>query len=215
QRGLFRASGGYAFGLSVALAMLVLRGLPRTQFDLLALWSRWQRRSGVRGEMRFGGPRPARPIIVEELKSRPLEPLKLTPLEQLREDILDRISEHDLDEAARLYLQSLELDANHVLPRSQQLEIGNHLAQSQRYEAAVRAYEGFLAAYPTAADGAQVRLYAGLICQRYLGDPRRAAAHLRAALAGLTLESQRQLARREIEAAEADISGPPPERPKG
>ncbi len=202
--------GGYAFGLLVALALLVFRGLPRTQFDLLALWSRWRRRSGVTGEMSFGG-RGARPIVAEEMESRPLEPLKLTPLERLREDILDRISEHDLGEAVRLYQRALELDPNHVLPRSQQLEIGNYLAQSQQYEAALRAYEGFLGAYPTAGDTAQVRLYAGLICRRYLHDSRRAAAYLRAALEGLTLESQRQLALGEMRAAEADISGPPPD----
>ncbi len=200
--------GGYGFGFAVALAMLMLRGLPRHQFALLALWSRWQRRSGVTGERRFADPRPARPIIVEEVESRPLEPLKLTAVEQLREDILDRISEHDLDEAARLYRQLLELDAGHVLPRAAQLELGNHLAQSQRHEAAVRAYDGFLEAYPTAGDAAQVRLYAGLICQRYLHDSRRAIDYLRAALAGLSLESQRELAARELAAAEADVSGP-------
>lgn len=203
--------GGYAFGLLVALATLAFRGLPRNQFDLLALWSRWQRRSGMTGETNFGSPRPARPIVVEEMESRPLEPLKLSPAERLREDILDRISEHDLDEAARLYQQLLELDAEHVLPRSPQLELGNHLAQRQQYEAAIRAYEGFLGAYPTAGDVAQVRLYAGLICRRHLRDPRRAVGHLRAALDDLTLESQRQLALREMEAAQADISGPPPD----
>ena len=206
---------GYAFGFAVALAMLLLRGLPRHQFDLLALWSRWRRRSGVTGEMSFAGPRPARPVVVEEVESRPLEPLKLTAAEQLREDILDRISEHDLDEAARLYQQLLELDASHVLPRAAQLELGNHLAQSQRYEAAVRAYEGFLEAYPTAGDAAQVRLYAGLICRRYLRDSRRALGYLQAALDGLSLKSQRHLAAQEIAAAEADISGPDPDPDQG
>jgi membrane associated rhomboid family serine protease len=203
--------GGYGFGLLVALAMLVLRGLPRSQFDLLALWNRWQRRTGVTGDLGVSGRR-ARPIVVEEVESRPLEPLELTPLERLREDILDRISEHDLDEAVRLYQRALELDPNHVLPRSQQLEIGNHLAQSQQYEAAIRAYEGFLGAYPTAGDAAQVRLYAGLICRRYLHDSRRAVAYLRAALEGLTLDPQRQLALSEMRAAEADISGREPGR---
>jgi outer membrane protein assembly factor BamD (BamD/ComL family) len=165
--------------------------------------------------MSFGGPQPARPIVSEEVQSRPLEELKPTPAEQLREDILNRISEHDMTEAARLYQRLLELDANHVLPRSQQLEIGNHLAQSQRHEAAVRAYEGFLGAYPAAGDAAQVRLYAGLICRRYLHDSRRALTYLRAALDGLTLESQRELASREIEAAQADISGPSNDPPQG
>jgi hypothetical protein len=56
-----------------------------------------------------------------------------------------------------------------------------------------------------------VRLYAGLICRRYLHDSPRAAAYLRAALEGLTLESQRQLALSELQAAEADISGPGPD----
>jgi membrane associated rhomboid family serine protease len=207
--------GGYAFGFAVALAMLLLRGLPRHQFDLLALWNRWRRRSGITGEMSFAGTQPARPIVVEEVRSRPLEPVSLTAAEQLREDILDRISEHDLDEAARLYQQLLELDTGHVLPRSAQLEIGNHLAQSERYEAAVKAYEGFLEAYPTAGDAAQVRLYAGLICRRYLRDSHRAVDYLRAALDGLSLESQRHLAAQEIAAAEADISGPDPSPDRG
>jgi membrane associated rhomboid family serine protease len=206
---------GYGFGFAVALAMLLLRGLPRHQFDLLALWTRWRRRSGVTGEISFAGPRAARPVVIEEMESRPLEPLKLTAAEQLREDILDRISEHDLDEAARLYQQLLELDASHVLPRSAQLELGNHLAQSQHYQLAVQAYDGFLEAYPTASDAAQVRLYAGLICRRYLRDPRRAIDYLRAALAGLSLESQRHLAAQEIAAAEADISGPDPDPDPG
>jgi membrane associated rhomboid family serine protease len=202
--------GGYAFGLTMALAMLLLRGLPRHQFDLLALWGRWRRRSGITGEMRFGGPRVARPVVMEEMESRPLEPLKLAPAEQLREDILDRISEHDLDEAARLYQQLLELDVKHVLPRLAQLELGNHLAQSQCYEAAIKVYEGFLDTYPAAGDAAQVRLYAGLICRRYLHDPARASGYLRAALEGLSVESQRHLAAQELAAAEADISGPNP-----
>jgi tetratricopeptide (TPR) repeat protein len=207
--------GGYAFGLLVALAMLAFRGLPRNQFDLLALWSRWRRRSGMPGPSGLGGARLARPIVVEEMQSRPLEPLTLTPAEQLREDILDRISEHDLDEAARLYQRLLELDPNHVLPRAPQLEIGNHLSQLQQYEAAVRAYEGFLGAYPGAGDAAQVRLYAGLICRRYLNDPQRAAAFLRAALENLTLASQRQLAQSELQALDGDLSGPDSEPPPG
>ena len=101
--------GGYAFGLIVPLAMLYFRGLPRNQFDLLALWNRWQRRTGLAGEFQVRSTRPARPITMEEMNSSPLEPLRLTPVEQLREDILDRISEHDLDEA-RAALSAAPLD---------------------------------------------------------------------------------------------------------
>ena len=205
--------GGYAFGLIIPLAMLYFRGLSRNQFDLLALWDRWQRRNVLVGEHQFRGPRSARPITMEEMRSSPLAPLALTPVEQLREDILDRISEHDLDEAVRLYRTLLSIDEKHVLPGAQQLELGNHLAQTRQYAAAVRAYQGFLEAYPTAGDIPQVRLYAGLICRRYLADPHLAVEHLTVALDGLTLESQRELALRELQAAKADISGPAPESP--
>ena len=100
-----------------------------------------------------------------------------------------------------------------MLPQPQQLEISNYLARSEHYAEAMRAYEGFLAAYPAAPDAPQIRLYAGLICSRYLRDPQRALLHLRAAVEGLTLQSQRELARHEIEAAQADISGRPPTPP--
>jgi membrane associated rhomboid family serine protease len=205
--------GGYAFGALVALGMLAFRGLPRTQFDLLALWSRWRRRTGIASELSFEKARGARPIIAREIEARPIESIKLTPAEQCREDILDRISEHDMAEAARLYEGLIETDAECVLPRSQQLELGNFLAQSRRHETAARVYEDFLSAYPNASDAAQVRLYVGLICRRYIRDAVRAEAHLRAALAGLSLESQRQMAQQELDAALADISGPKPDPP--
>jgi len=200
--------GGYTFGFLVALTMLATRALPRNQFDMLALWSRWRRRVGLGGTLAISGTHVARPVVVEEMHSRPLEPLALTPTERLREEVVDRLTERRLDEAAALYLRLRELDDTQVLPRSYQLEIANHLAQTQRHREAVAAYEAFLAAYPTAADGPQVRLLAGLIYRRYLGDLTQAAGHLRAALDGLTLESQRGLARNELDLAESPPFGP-------
>jgi membrane associated rhomboid family serine protease len=202
--------GGYAFGFTVALLMLAFRGLPRNQFDLLALWDRWNRRRGLIGEFRFDGTTAARPIAVEEMDSRPLETLPISPAERLREDILDRISEHDWAEAARLYRTLRALDAAHALPRAAQLELANYLAQTQQYAAAVAAYQDFLQAYPAVGDAAQVRLYAGLICRRYLQDAPHAIEFLRGALEGLTLESQRRLAADELAAAEAELGDPPP-----
>ena len=200
--------GGYVFGLVVVLLMLSLRGLPRTQLDILALWDRWRRRAGLGTGPAFE-PVAARPVVARELRSAPLEPLELTPAERCREDLLDRLSEHDLSEAARLYQQLLTFDTNHVLPRPQQLELANHLAQSGEYGLAVRAYEDYLETYPGAADAAQVRLYAGLLARRYLHDPLRAVRHLSEALEHLTNEAQRRLAEDELRAANADISGPP------
>lgn len=186
--------GGYAFGFVVSLFLLAVGALPRNQFDLLAIGRRWQRRAGWGFDPGGRAQTRARAVRVEQMASRPLGQLELSPLERLREDVLDRLAEHDLVEAARLYLRLLESDPRQVLPRNQQLELANHLAQCGRQAEAARAYELFLGAYPGAPDRPQVHLLLGLIYLRYLGDPLRAEAHLRAALDGLTLESQRALA---------------------
>jgi len=187
--------GGYAFGFCVALVLLAARALPRNPFDLLSLWNRWQRRAGLVPAAVV--PR-GRPVIVEEVDSRPLEPLSLTPTEQLRQAILVHLSERDVPPAADLYLKLIELDRTQVLPRPAQLDVGNYLAQTQRYRQAVAAYEAFLAAYPASPDASQVRLLLGLIQARYLGQLEPAAVHLRAALDSVTDPTQRDLAEREL-----------------
>ncbi|MFO0838836.1 MAG: rhomboid family intramembrane serine protease [Phycisphaerae bacterium] len=191
---------GYAFGFCVSLLLLLTRALPRSQFDQLALMQRWMRRGGV-GDFAPAGPVRTRAIRLEEVESRPLEAPRLTAAEQLREDILDRLAERDVGEAARLTLRLFELDPPNVLPRAAQLELANYFAQREQHELAVRMYEAYLAAYPGAADAAQVRLMAGLIWRRYLGDAPRAAAHLREALDGLNSETQRALAMEELRLA--------------
>ncbi len=183
--------GGYAFGFVVPLLLLAVGVLPRNQFDLLASGRRWQRRMGWEPDSGPRGPIGSRLVRVEEMASRPLGRIELSPEERLREDVLDRLAEHDLAEAARLYLRLLEEDPRQVLPRPQQLELANYLTQSGRQAEAARAYELLLDAYPGAPDRPQVHLLLGLLYLRYLDEPLRAAGHLRAALEGLTLESQR------------------------
>lgn len=204
--------GGYSFGFVVALLLLVTRAMPRNQFDLLALWGRWRRRTGLMSEA-AGRDWPPRRVMSRAVDSRPIDSIELSPTEQLREDVLDRMAEHDYNEAVRLYQRMREQDPDLVLPRSAQLELANHLAQTNRQQEAVEAYEAFLRAFPTSADAYQVRLLAGLVCRRYLHDPERAAAHLRSALAGLTNASQRQLAADELALAESHLSGPSPGSP--
>jgi membrane associated rhomboid family serine protease len=202
--------GGYAFGFLVALLMLAARALPRHQFDLLALLDRWRRRKGLGGDIGISVSR-ARPVPNHETGAS--EMAVAHPADELREDILDRLADQDYEEALQLYRRLRRLDPDQVLPRRQQLELANYLAQHQHQDDAVQAYEAFLKAYPGADDAAQVRLLLGLVCRRYLGDNRRAAEHLREALRGLSLESQRRLAADELQRAEAEISGPSGEPP--
>lgn len=197
--------GGYAFGFAVAMGLLAVRALPRDQFDMIALWNRAGRRSG------WVEPRAAaRPIVVEELESRPLETVELTPVEHLREEVAARLAAQQPQEAVAAYLRLLELDKSQVLSRSQQVEIANHLARSQRYQEAAAAYEAFLEAYPGVPDAAEVRLFLGLICSRYLEEYERAVGHLRPALAGLQPDARRKLAEEELRRAEARLLGRAP-----
>ncbi|MGD8452394.1 MAG: rhomboid family intramembrane serine protease [Phycisphaerae bacterium] len=203
--------GGYAFGFAVAVIMLITRALPRNQFDLLALWSRWQRRAGLQPV--GGGSLRARPIEVTEVDSRPLSTVPLTAAEQLREEALERLSDGDHAAATAAYLKLLEIEPQQVLPRAAQLEVANYLAQTQRHITAAMAYELFLAAYPGAGDAPQVRLLLGLICARYLHQYERAAMHLRRARSGLTIEAQRAMAESELRQIEPHLSGPPSPEP--
>ncbi|NUQ50050.1 MAG: hypothetical protein HUU27_09055, partial [Phycisphaerae bacterium] len=130
----------------------------------------------------------------------------LSPLARQRENVLDRLAEHDLVEASRLYLQLAALAPGATLPRQQQLDIANYLAQQARHREAAHAYEAYLDAYPAAPDAAKVHLMLGLIYNRYLHAHDKAVAHLRAALDGIDFESQRSLALGELREAMGHVA---------
>jgi membrane associated rhomboid family serine protease len=199
--------GGYAFGFVTAMTMVATGVLPRSQFDLLAFWSRWRRRVGLpsAAEVVARG----RPVHVQEVGSRPLEPLQLTPAERLREEAVDRVQVRDLANAAELYLELLRVDPSQVLPRDAQLDVANYFAQTQRHAEAAQAYEAFLGAYRSTPDVHQVRLLLGLIYSRYLRQWDRAAEHLHSALSSLTQAGQRALAESELRHVEAQLQGGP------
>ena len=192
---------GYAFGFSWVLLMLVIGAMPRSQFDMLALFNRWRRRSGltmaepvVRQRHVHG-----RPVRAAEIDSEPLVSFeKLQPIERKREELLDAIDTGDPEKARRLYQQLLALDAEQILPRRHQLELGNLLKQGGHFDDAVHAYAAFEQAYPHAADTPQIRLLLGLLYSRYLQRPDEALRWLERSLEGLTISSQRELAEQEI-----------------
>lgn len=208
--------GGYAYGFAIGWILLASGALPRNQFDIVALWNRWRRRTGLTPATaaRSRPPRVARPIHAEELGSEPLARLELSPAERLREQILDALDAQNGSAAVGLYRELLARDPEQVLPRRRQLEIANLLKQHAAPGEAAAAYEAYLRAYPGSADEPQVQLLLGLIYRRYEGRPELAAERLRAALAGLTQSSQRGLAEQELREAEAQLLGrdeaPPP-----
>jgi membrane associated rhomboid family serine protease len=200
--------GGYAFGFVTAMTLVATGVLPRSQFDLLAFWSRWRRRVGLPSTAGAAVVR-GRPVQVQEVGSRPLEPLQLTPAERLREEAVDCAKSRDMANAAELYLELLRTDPGQVLPRDAQLDVANYFAQCQRHAEAAQAYEAFLSAYRSTPDVHQVRLLLGLIYSRYLRQWDRAAEHLHSALSSLTQAGQRTLAESELRHVEAQLQGGP------
>jgi hypothetical protein len=203
--------GGYAFGFAVPLLLLLVGALPRNQFDLLAIGKRWHQRNTWPGDAGYGAPRVARPVRADPFASRPFDDAPISPVARHREDVLDRMGEGDFAEAGRLYLRLLELQPNAVLPRTQQLDMANHLAHRQLHQYAARAYEAYLQAYPGTPDRSNVHLMLGLIYNRYLRDFGKAVAHLRAALEGITVDKQRSLALTELREAMVHLPGVPGE----
>ncbi|MBW7903964.1 MAG: rhomboid family intramembrane serine protease [Phycisphaerae bacterium] len=197
--------GGYAFGFLVPLLLLLVGALPRNQFDLLAVYKRWRQRANWTDDLRGAARDAARPWRGAPGPHADDEP-PLSPLARQRENVLDRLAEHDLVEASRLYLQLAALAPGATLPRQQQLDIANYLAQQARHREAAHAYEAYLDAYPAAPDAAKVHLMLGLIYNRYLHAHDKAVAHLRAALDGIDFESQRSLALGELREAMGHVA---------
>jgi membrane associated rhomboid family serine protease len=198
--------GGYAFGFAVAMALLLMRALPRNPFDMAGIWSRWHRRAGI-PDIPMGGPiRYARPVEVEELSSRPLEERPLTPAEALRERLIEQVRAREYEAATVSFEQLRRLAPDTVLPHPIQRDLANYLARSERHEAAVAAYEALLQAYPHTPDAGHVHLLTGMLLNRHLQAPERSIRHLTAALERLEGENERGLALQELQDARAKLS---------
>lgn len=199
--------GGYAFGFLVAMVMLMVKGLPRHQFDLLAIWDRWGRRTGVKPAMgrqpvmaRPGRPADARVVQAREVESRPLGELPAARIARLRGEILEALERDLIGKALDGYRELLKADSDAVLPRREQLQVANELNQVQRHSEAAVAYERYLSAYADSPDAPQVLLLLGLLYHRYLHQTERAVKHLEAAVAQLPVGREREFAEAELAA---------------
>jgi membrane associated rhomboid family serine protease len=187
---------GSMFGFGVCFALLAVELLPRDQFDLLAVFQRWNKRRQYRelvskGYDPFGYIPPA-----VRSPSRP-DP-NLLKIQDLRAEISEAIAHHNHPRAALLFLELKALDAQQVLSRQAQLEVANQLASQQMYPQAAEAYEQFLKHYANFEQIEQVELMLGLIYARYLNRYAQAKEYLLRALARLHDERAQELARAEL-----------------
>lgn len=189
---------GTVFGAVLCLTLLLMRLLPRDQFDMLALVARWNRRRQYRGMVSKGynpfGYVPPQPV---DVRGQQLDPRTVRMLE-MRAEVSEAIAHHNLPHAAYLFLELKKLDPTQVLSRQAQLDVANQLASQQLFAEAAEAYEQFLSHYPNFEQIEQVELMLGVIYARYLQQYDRARQLLLRALARLHTEREIQWARSEL-----------------
>lgn len=208
---------GYLFGFLWCLFMLIVRALPRDQYDIIALVKRFRQRQeyrtlmadpNVRAKATLG--RVARPISTTtgEIIEQPLSPGEME-IVRLRGEISDLLDRHDYLAAAETYQALVVKDPAQCLPRGQMLAVANQLMTMSRYPQAASAYEKYLATYPGDSEAEEIKLVLGILYAKYLEQPESAQKHLRDALGHLTNPDHVRQATHWLETATAALSRGP------
>ena len=191
--------GGTLMGVLVCLFMLVVHLLPRDQYDVWALLTRWNKRRQYR-DLVSKGYNPFEFSPNERLGKRgklPPDP-RTEQIQALRGRIAEALDARRPEQAASLYLQLRTMDPAQVLSKTAQLEVATQLHHESRYPQAAEAYEALLKTYPKVDRIEQVQLALGLIYARYLNQYAPAKQHLTQALDRLHGEREVSLAREEL-----------------
>ncbi len=208
---------GYLFGFLWCSLMLVIRALPRDQYDIIALVRRFRQRQEYRAMMADPNARAqatlgrvARPIssVTGEIVEQPLSPAEME-IVRLRGEISDLLDRHDYLAAAEAYQALVVKDPTQCLPRGQMLAVANQLMTMSRYPQAASAYEKYLAAYPGDSEAEEIKLVLGILYAKYLEQPESAQKHLRDALGRLTNPDHVRQATHWLETATAALSRGP------
>lgn len=191
---------GYLFGLVVTLLFMLVRALPRDQFDMVALWKRWNQRRALAAAManpqaaaraRYGGVGRAvagDPVALAEVDRQ------VDRISEARESVAAALLRKDEAGALAAHKALLALDPRQCLSLRDQMAIGRTLYAHGRFEEAAAAFVRFLESYATAAEAGNVRLLLGILLARDLHDPRGAEAQLIQAMELLNEDSRREQA---------------------
>jgi len=180
--------GGYLFGFGGALAMLAIRGVPRDQFDILALWSRWKRRQSWEAPV----PGKLERAAGQVQKDSAAELAFFDQISDLRSRIAEDIERRAIGAALEQYEKLQALSAGQCMPEAQQLEIAREYYRRGEYPAAAKAFERFVQGYPEAIDASNVRLLLGIIHARDLREYETAERLLTESMRGLRDDQRRE-----------------------
>ena len=194
---------GYAFGIVCILVLLVTGLLKGDQMNLVYVFSQWRRRRSYRGTVSDGsspfmGRAGSRVIKSKEVSKGPVDAATSEKIAVIRAEIVNFMSERNLAEGADLYLKLVEMDADQVLPRQNQLDVANQLMSMSKWAESAGAYEKFLRHYKSYEYIEQVELMLGILYSRYLNEPAKAVEALKAAKDRLTDDKQVKMCEEEL-----------------
>ncbi|MCP4251488.1 MAG: rhomboid family intramembrane serine protease [bacterium] len=208
---------GYLFGFVVALGMLLARMLPRDQFDMLALWKRWNQRRAyravmadpkARAEAQFG--RVARPVSAAP-QQRDAEEQRLDRVSELRVRIGECLESGDTGPAATLYEQLIDIDPKQCLSARHQMLMAREFYATGRFPQATASFERFLDSYGSDPEADEVRMLVGIIYTRDLQQFEAAERHLSAVYERLQDPARRAQCSQWLEQARQALGRPPAE----
>lgn len=191
---------GYLFGFAGAMFMLLIRALPRDQFDLFSLWKRWHRRRSFTGADSFG---PVAKPVPRDPMVRAAEEKQLDEVSAMRQEIHEALAARDLPRAAQRYGRLLTLDPQQCLSEMGQLDIARQLYQTGQFLDAASAFQRFVDCYPLSREADNARLLLGILYARDLHDPASAERVLTAALEKLRDDDRRAQCRQWLDQVRA------------
>jgi membrane associated rhomboid family serine protease len=202
---------GYLFGFGGALFMLALRGLPRDQFDILAVWKRWHQRRNW--EATAVDPRAQYGAVArrDDPKKQAEEAARFDKIADLRTKIVEACDQRDLAAAAGMYEQLMECGPGQCMSERQQLEIARELYSAGRFKSATVAFERLLACYPASSEVGNVRLLLGIIFARDLHEYETADRYLTESMRVLRDEGRREQCVEWLSNVRAALGRPAPE----
>jgi hypothetical protein len=208
---------GYLFGFVASLVMLFLRALPRDQFDILALWKRWNQRRelsaaladpGAAATAQFGSVARVRALSPEV---RAAAEQQLDEISELRVKIGERLEHDDAPAAATLYERLMLEDPRQCLSERQQLAVAREFYGTARLPQAAAAFDRFVECYARSSEATNVRLLLGIIYARDLAQFEAADKHLSQSLEALRDQERRSQCLQWLKNVRAALGRPAPE----
>lgn len=198
--------GGYAVGM-VGMALLLATGVLKRepQYDLISIFKHKQRLREFRAANELNSEREKRvkangTAEKNAAKAKPeLSSADSDAIAKARAAVSSELSKHDLPAAIGAYKALLTAFPKGgtaiILSRQNQLAIANALFEAGEHATALPAYRHFLVMYAKDPQAAHVRLMIGLIRTRYVPEAGEARREIEAAMADLADEGDVALAR--------------------